>query len=68
MKITLLTVGKTTDSRLEALIDEYRERLKHYITFDFKVVALSKSQQSASLSVERQKQLEGELMLATFRL
>lgn len=63
MKITLLTVGKTTDSRLEALIDEYRERLKHYITFDFKVVSLSKSQQSAALSVERQKQLEGELIL-----
>ena len=68
MKITLLTVGKTTDVRLEALIDEYRERLKHYITFDFKVVSLSKSQQSASLSVERQKQLEGELILAACNL
>ena len=68
MKITLLTVGKTTDSRLEALIDEYRERLKHYITFDFKVVSRSKSQQSASLSVERQKQLEGELILAACNL
>ena len=68
MKITLLTVGKTIDSRLEALIDEYRERLKHYIPFDFKVVSLSKSQQSASLSVERQKQIEGELILAACNL
>ena len=45
MKFTLLTVGKTADARLEALIDEYRERLKHYVPLDTKVVPVSDKQQ-----------------------
>ena len=38
MKITLLVVGKTTDPRLIALMDEYCARLKHYVPFEIKVI------------------------------
>ena len=39
MKITLMVVGKTTDTRLQTLIEDYQQRLKHYVPFvrDFKV-------------------------------
>ena len=38
MKITLLVVGKTTDQRLQTLIDDYQQRLKHYIPFEIVVI------------------------------
>ena len=38
MRITLLVVGKTTDPRLQSLIEDYQQRLKHYIPFEFVVV------------------------------
>ena len=38
MKITLLVVGKTTDQRLQTLIDDYQQRLKHYVPFEMVVI------------------------------
>lgn len=38
MKITLLVVGKTTDQRLVSLIEDYRQRLTHYVPFDLVVI------------------------------
>lgn len=38
MKAILLVVGKTTDKRLTALIDEYVSRLGHYLPFEISVV------------------------------
>ena len=57
MKISLLVIGKTTDSRLEALIDEYTKRLKHYVSFELVVVPDSKN--AKSLSEEQLKTQEG---------
>ena len=57
MRIQLLVVGKTTDSRLEALIDEYTKRLKHYVSFELVVVPDSKN--AKSLSEEQLKTQEG---------
>ena len=57
MRIQLLVVGKTTDSRLEALIDEYTKRLKHYVSFEVVVVADIKN--AKSLSEEQLKTQEG---------
>ncbi len=62
MKITLLTLGKTTDARLSALIDEYQQRLKHYVPFEFVVVPDIKN--AKSLSEEQLKAAEGEAILA----
>ena len=57
MRISLLVIGKTTDSRLEALIDEYTKRLKHYVSFELVVVPDSKN--AKSLSEEQLKTQEG---------
>jgi 23S rRNA (pseudouridine1915-N3)-methyltransferase len=62
MKITLLTLGKTTDARLSALIDDYQQRLKHYIPFEFVVVPDIKN--AKSLTQDQLKTAEGEAILA----
>ncbi len=62
MKISLLTLGKTTDARLSALIDDYQQRLKHYIPFEFVVVPDIKN--AKSLTQEQLKTAEGEAILA----
>ncbi len=61
MKITLLVVGKTTDSRLQTMIDDYLQRLKHYLPFEIVVVPELKN--AKSLTQDQQKQAEGELIL-----
>ena len=62
MKISLLTLGKTTDARLSALIDDYQQRLKHYIPFEFVVVPDIKN--AKSLTQEQLNTAEGEAILA----
>ena len=61
MRITLLVVGKTADAHIQALIDEYQQRLKHYVPFDFIVVPDVKN--AKSLSEEQLKTAEGEAIL-----
>lgn len=63
MKITLLVVGKTTDSHIEALIQEYQKRLTHYLPFTLQVIPEPKN--TKALTSEQQKQAEGELILRT---
>lgn len=61
MKITLLLVGKTTDSRLISLIEDYRKRLLHYVPFE--LVVLPDLKNTKSLSEEQIKTAEGEAIL-----
>lgn len=61
MKVTLLVVGKTTDVHIETLIQEYQKRLAHYIPFALQVIPELKN--TKALTVEQQKQAEGELIL-----
>lgn len=61
MKITLLVVGKTTERYFTEAIDEYRNRLKHYIPFEMEVIPELKN--NKSLSEAQQKEREGELIL-----
>lgn len=63
MKITLLVVGKTTDSHIEALIQEYQKRLSHYLPFTLQVIPELKN--TKALTSEQQKQAEGDLILRT---
>ena len=64
MKIQLLITGKTTDARLVSLIDDYRERLKHYVPFE--LVMLPDLKNAKALSEEQVKAAEGEAMLRFF--
>lgn len=61
MKVTLLVVGKTTDSHIDALIQEYQKRLTHYLPFALQVIPELKN--TKALSLEQQKQAEGDLIL-----
>ena len=63
MRIKLLVVGKTTDGRIVALIDDYQNRLRHYVPFSLEV--LPELRNAKSLSEEQQKTVEGEMILKT---
>lgn len=62
MKITLLVIGKTDSAYLTEGINEYVKRLNHYINFDIEVIPDLKK--NKNLSVELQKNQEGELILS----
>ena len=61
MKITLLAVGKTDDSRIEQLTQMYVDRLGHYINFDLEIILDLKK--TKNLSEDQQKNEEGKLIL-----
>lgn len=61
MKTTLLLVGKTASRLYAEGIDDYANRINHYIPFSIKVIPGLKN--SKSLSEEQQKEKEGELIL-----
>ncbi|AGC78357.1 23S rRNA (pseudouridine1915-N3)-methyltransferase [Nonlabens dokdonensis] len=61
MKITLLAVGKTDDSRIDQLTQMYVDRLGHYINFDLEF--LPDLKKTKNLSEDQQKNEEGKLIL-----
>ena len=61
MKITLILNGKTEDDYLITGFLNYEKRLKHYTSFETIVIPALKN--TKSLTVEQQKQKEGELLL-----
>ncbi|WP_047415531.1 23S rRNA (pseudouridine(1915)-N(3))-methyltransferase RlmH [Cellulophaga sp. Hel_I_12] len=61
MHIKLLAIGKTDSSQLSELTDEYQNRLKHYIKFEFEVLPDIKN--TKNLSEAQQKEKEGEALL-----
>jgi 23S rRNA (pseudouridine1915-N3)-methyltransferase len=63
MKITLLVVGKTTDTHIETLVQEYLKRLTHYIPFTLQIIPELRN--TKALTPEQQKQAEGDLILRT---
>ena len=66
MKITLLTVGKTTNLHLIKLQEEYQNRLKFYITFELVVIPELKN--TKSLSIPEQVEKEADLILKQIEL
>ena len=62
MKITLLLLGKTSDARLQSLIEDYRQRLTHYVPFELVVIPDVKN--AKSLTQEQLKAAEGEAILS----
>ena len=64
MKIVLTVVGKTTDKHFVASIQEYVQRISHYIPFSIEVIPELKG--TKNLSEKEQKEREGELILKSF--
>lgn len=65
MKGVLIVVGKTTDKRFEAIIQEYIERIRHYIPFTIEIIPELKN--TKGLSQDEQKKREGEQILKSFQ-
>ena len=61
MKVALIAVGKTTEKYFTEAIDEYRNRLKFYLPFEFEIIPELKN--TKNLSESQQKEKEGELIL-----
>lgn len=61
MKTVLLLVGKTQDKHFVAGINDYAERIGHYMPFEIKVIPELRN--TKSLSEQQQKTQEGELLL-----
>ena len=61
MKILLLTIGNTDKKYMREGIDDYVKRLSFYIPFETKVIPDLKNRNN--LSVELQKEKEGQLIL-----
>ena len=61
MKIVFLTIGKTINKHLTELQNDYQDRLKHYVSFDYTVIPELKN--TRSLSEAEQKEKEADLLL-----
>ena len=61
MKITFLTVGKTTNAHLIKLQEEYQNRLKFYIPFE--TIIIPELKNTKNLSIQEQKEKEADLIL-----
>ncbi len=61
MKTALILVGKTNDIHLQAIINDYAERITHYMPFE--IIVIPELKNTKSLSEEQQKVREGELIM-----
>lgn len=61
MKTILLQVGKTTNKHIVACINDYVERIGHYMPFS--VITIPELKNTKSLNEQQQKEREGELIL-----
>lgn len=66
MKTVLLVVGKTTDSHIIKLIEEYSGRINHYMPFAIEVIPELKNVKN--LSTDQQKEREAELLQKALQL
>jgi Uncharacterized conserved protein len=65
MKTTLLVVGRTVEQHFITAIDDYVQRTRRYFSFDMEVIPELKN--TKSLTVEQQKEKEGELICKSFQ-
>ncbi len=65
MKIKVIAIGKTDNKAIQALLDEYQKRLKHYIKFELQIIPDIKN--AKNLSEKLQKEKEGELLLTSLQ-
>ena len=66
MKTTLLVVGRTVEQHFITAINDYVQRTKRYLSFEMEVIPELKN--TKSLSMEVQKEKEGELILKALQL
>ena len=62
MKTELILVGKTVNKHFTTLINDYVERITHYMPFA--ITVLPELKNTKALTEEQQKEREGELILS----
>lgn len=62
MKVILIEVGRTTSAPLVALIDDYLKRCQRFMPLE--VVVVPELKNTRSLSIDQQKEREGESILS----
>lgn len=65
MKTVLLVVGRTVEAHFITAINDYVQRTRRYLSFDMEVIPELKN--TKSLSMEVQKEKEGELILKSLQ-
>lgn len=60
MKFALLMIGKTNGESLQKLIDDYQNRLQHYLSFE--TVVIPELKNTKNLSTQEQKEKEADLI------
>lgn len=65
MNIKILMIGKTDNSIMKTIVDDYSKRLSIYINFSFEVINDIKN--AKNLTEIQQKEKEGELILAKLK-
>ncbi len=65
MRTSLIVVGRTVEKHYITAINDYLERIKHFMSFDMEVIPELKN--TKSLSMEQQKDKEGELICKAFQ-
>lgn len=65
MKVTFLVVGRTINKHITTLINEYADRVKHYIPFEMEVIPELKN--TKAITPDLQKEREGELIQKQLR-
>lgn len=60
MKTILILVGKTADKHFAASINDYTERIGHYMPFE--IITIPELKNTKNLTEEQQKQMEGDLI------
>ena len=61
MKTILLMVGKTVSPNFVMSINDYLERIKHYMPFE--IITIPEIKNTKNLSEDQQKEREGDLIL-----
>jgi 23S rRNA (pseudouridine1915-N3)-methyltransferase len=65
MKTTLLVIGRTVEKHYITAIEDYVQRTKHFMSFGMEVIPELKN--TKSLTMEQQKEKEGELFCNAFQ-
>lgn len=60
MKTLLILVGKTVNKHFAAGINDYTERIGHYMPFD--IITIPELKNTKNLTEQQQKQMEGDLI------
>lgn len=61
MKFILLMIGKTTRDPLQVMIEDYKNRIQHYLNFE--TIIIPELKNTKNISIQEQKEKEADLIM-----